>query len=105
MEKRLFRGLKNPYNFRMAKNKRLMDEYQFPGFRPYSKVQGIFGDSKARVIRLKRTQKKRYAAVAVECIGATTTSRFGGFGTCLAGMRGYTWKWRFAGSDARGAQK
>src|SRR3989338_9222550 len=41
----------------MRKKRRLLDEYQFPGFRPKAGIQGIFGDPKARVIRLKRTQK------------------------------------------------
>ena len=37
----------NPYDLRMGKKRRLLDEYQFPGFRPMSKIQGIFGDPKA----------------------------------------------------------
>ena len=36
-----------------------------PGFRPEPTVRGVFGDPKARVIRLKRRSKKRLAAVAV----------------------------------------
>ena len=41
----------------MEKRRRLLDEYRFPGFSPRAEIKGIFGDPKARVIRLKRTQK------------------------------------------------
>jgi hypothetical protein len=41
-----------------VKNKRLLDTYRFPGFRPLANVCGIFGDSKAIVIRLERKEKK-----------------------------------------------
>lgn len=41
----------------MEKNRRLLDEYRFPGYRPRAKLQGIFGDPKARVIKLARTRK------------------------------------------------
>lgn len=34
-----------------------MDEYRSPGFRLKAVIKGIFGNSKARVIRLVRTQK------------------------------------------------
>ena len=34
-----------------------MNEYRFPGFRPETVIKVIFGDSKARVIRLVRTQR------------------------------------------------
>lgn len=41
----------------MGKQRRLLDEYHFPGFRPRSEIQGIFGDPCAWVIRLKRIKK------------------------------------------------
>jgi hypothetical protein len=31
------------------KRKRLLDAYQFAGFRPLERVRGVFGDSKARL--------------------------------------------------------
>src|SRR5450756_2893556 len=43
----------------MGKQRRLLDEYHFPGFRPRSEIQGIFGDPCARVIRLKRVYKRQ----------------------------------------------
>lgn len=70
-----------------------------------SKIQGIFGDPKARVIRLKRSQKKRNAAAAASCIAAIMTSLYDGYGTCPVGMRVSTWKWKFGASGARGAGK
>ncbi len=36
----------------MPKKQKLLDEYQFPGFRPKSKIKGIFGDPYARIIQL-----------------------------------------------------
>ncbi|OOP55141.1 MAG: hypothetical protein AYP45_16460 [Candidatus Brocadia carolinensis] len=48
---------KRCHDYKMRKKKRLLDEYRFPGFRPKAEIKGIFGDSKARVIRLVRTQK------------------------------------------------
>jgi hypothetical protein len=48
----------------MRKTKRLLDEYQFPGFHPVAKIKGKFGDSKACIITLKRHEKKQDVAVA-----------------------------------------
>ena len=41
----------------MGKKRRLLDEYSFPGFHPRAAIQEIFGDSRARVIRLERREK------------------------------------------------
>lgn len=46
------------------KKKRLSDAYTFPGYVPQEKVIGIFGDSRARVVRLERTGKKLSVAHA-----------------------------------------
>jgi hypothetical protein len=79
----------------MEKKKSLLGEYQFPGFRPKAGLQGIFGDQKARVIQLERTQKKQSVAVVELCMGAITTRRFAGYGIYPAGMHESIWKWRF----------
>ncbi len=63
----------------MEKQRRLLDEYRFPGYRPKATIRGVFGDPRARVIQLKKTQKKRYAVVVGRFIGVITTRRFGGF--------------------------
>ena len=36
----------------MQKHRRLEDAYRFIGFRPEPRVRGIFGDPKARIVRL-----------------------------------------------------
>jgi hypothetical protein len=87
----------------MEKSRKLLDEYRHPGFRPMARIKGVFGDPKTRVITLRRTQKKRYAAVAVQCIEVTTTRRREAYEICLAGMPGYIWNWKCGGSNARGA--
>jgi hypothetical protein len=89
----------------MGKKRRLLDEYQFPGFRPRSEIQGIFGDPKARIIRLERNQKKRHAVAVAPCIGVITTRQNDGYGTYPVGMHVSTWKWKFGESSARGAGK
>ena len=53
---------------------RLLDEYRFPGFCPIAKIKGKFGDSRARIIPLKRRQKKRDVAGAELLIEASMTS-------------------------------
>jgi len=89
----------------MRKKRRLWDEYRFPGFHPRSEVQGVFGDHKARVISLRRRQKKQPAVLVGPSIEAFTTGRYGGFETCRAEMREFIWIWRsdvsFAGGVAR----
>jgi len=79
----------------MGKKKTLLDEYRFPGYSPRAGIKGIFGDPKARVIRLERIQKKRYAVVAAQHIGAITTRRCDEYGIYPAEMHGYTWKWKY----------
>lgn len=79
----------------MSKKRSLLDEYQFPGFRPKAGIQGVFGDPKARVIRLKRMQKKRFVDVVALFIEVITTKGCEGFEIYLVGMRGFIWKWRF----------
>ncbi len=87
----------------MGKNRSLLDEYQFPGFRPKAGIQGVFGDPKARVIRLERTQKKQSAAVVAQYIGTITTRRFAGYGTYPVEMHESIWNWRFGGFYAGSA--
>jgi hypothetical protein len=67
------------HDIRMAKIKRLADIYRFPGFVPFSFLQGVFGDHRAVVIRLRRRQKKRCAASVAKFSFTTTTS---GLGVC-----------------------
>lgn len=57
----------------MKKIKKLRDEYRFPGFYPKAAIKGKFGDNKARIIQLKRSQKKLNAVVVERFIIAFTT--------------------------------
>src|SRR5437899_9525430 len=77
------------------------DAYRFPGFRPLAKVRGIFGNPKARVVRLQRRGKKRAAAFAGEVIGLFTITRFAGYETSPAATRGSTWRWEIRRVDCR----
>ena len=84
----------------MRKPRRLVDEYQFPGFRPKARVKGIFGDPKARIIRLERTQKKRFADTVAPCTGVITINKPDGYETCPVALPGFIWKWMLEGSAA-----
>jgi hypothetical protein len=59
----------------MAKNSTLYQAYAFPGFKPDSKLLPMDEEPDARVIVLRRTQKKRYARSAGKGIGLITTAR------------------------------
>jgi hypothetical protein len=89
----------------MARYRKLLDTYRFPGFRPAQGVTGIFGDPKARVIRLIRRGKKLLAECAAVLILPFTTRRFEESGTCLAGILGFTWRLRSEGFTATGARR
>ncbi len=76
----------------MAKKRRLLDEYRFPGFCPRAGIKGIFGEPRAHVITLKRSQKKLYAVVVARHNGVTTTRRCDVFGTYHAERCRYIWR-------------
>lgn len=48
----------------MYKSSRLVDEYEFPGFRPRLRIKGKYDDPDARIIVLDRRQKKERHAVS-----------------------------------------
>jgi hypothetical protein len=89
----------------MARNRRLWDTYRYPGFRPEHSVSGIFGDPKARVIRLVRRGKKRLVVFVAPFITRFTTARPEEFETSPAGMLAFSWKWRSVGWIAEGARR
>ena len=78
----------------VKRQRRLQDEYASPGFRPQTKVRGVFGDVKARVIALIRRSKKRFAAVAVACISGGTIGVCGGSAIFPVAMHASTWRSR-----------
>lgn len=72
-----------------------MDEYRFPGFHPLADIKGIFGDPKARVIVLQRTQKKQFVDVAARSIKVITTRGYGLYGIYLAERCEFICRWKF----------
>ena len=89
----------------MHEQKRLTDVYRFPGFSPQPHVVGIFGDPKARVLQLKRLEKKLDARNAVKTIAVFTTAKNVGFEIFHAATPGFIWKWRCAAWIAGDAGK
>ena len=89
----------------MQKKRRLVDEYRFPGFHLKADIQGIFGDFKARVIRLHRCQKKQHVVAVGLITEAFTIGRSDEFGICLAARHGFIWRWRFDVYFAGGARR
>lgn len=82
----------------MRKIKRLLDEYRFPGFRPQAKLKGIFGDNRARIITLLRSQKKLYAVTVGQLTRVFMTEKLDESGTCLAVMPGFIWRLKYVES-------
>jgi hypothetical protein len=48
----------------MKKNKTLQELFSFHGFKANKRLQGKFGDSKARIVLLTRQKKRLYVLVA-----------------------------------------
>ncbi len=80
----------------MKKTKRLLDEYRFPGFRPVAKIKGQFGDPQARIITLKRRQKKQHVAVAEPFIKAIMIAKHDLFVIYHVEANGFIWKGTYA---------
>jgi hypothetical protein len=89
----------------MRKRRTLSDLYYFPGFRPKRTVHGLFGDSNARVIKLKRRGKKLFAASVVQRIGLLATVETVLSATSPLVMPGSTSNWRFVASSVAGVAK
>jgi len=77
----------------MKRIKQLCDAYRFQGFRPLKTLKGLFGDPVARIITLRRRGKKRFVGVVERFGGLSTTEERGWFGTSLAGICGFIWRW------------
>jgi len=60
-----------------------------------AEIKGIFGDPRARLIRLTKGQKKQFAGSVEAPRKVTTTRKYAVYETCPVGMYGSTWKWRF----------
>jgi hypothetical protein len=80
----------------MKKNT-LYQTYAFPGFTPQKKLLGLDGNSDARIIVLKRHQKKHFVRSAVEDIERFTTAKANYCETYRAVICTSTCTWRYAG--------
>jgi hypothetical protein len=88
----------------MNKHRRLTDAYRFTGYTPQQEVIGVFGDPIARVIRLKRIQKKQCARVVASLQEVIMTTRYVGYAIFRAATNGYILSWKYAAlivGDAR----
>jgi len=72
------------------RKKHLSDAYRFPGFVPGRVVTGVFGDQYARVIQLKRRQKKVSVRSVAKQAALFTTTRHAECETYPAGSIGST---------------
>lgn len=71
------------------RKRRLSDAYRFPGFKPRADVVGVFGDPKARIVRLARTGKKLSVAVVARQAFHIMIAAQDGFGIYLAVIRAF----------------
>ena len=78
----------------MQKPRRLDDTFRFPGFRPEATVRGIFGDPKARILRLQRLGKKRPVDRVDGRTERSTIARLVEYATSLVATLGCTWRSR-----------
>jgi hypothetical protein len=85
--------------------RRLWDTYRFPGFRPDATVVGVFGDAKARIIRLHRRGKKLRAARAAGSNVPGTTTRRDASAISPAATPTSIWTWTCAASGAEAAAR
>jgi hypothetical protein len=92
------------HDISMAKIKRLLDIYRFPGFVPFSSLQGVFGDHRAIVVRLRRRQKKRSAECVAKSSFIITTNGLGEYVTCPVGIDASTWPTKDGASIVHGAR-
>ena len=89
----------------MNKNKHLTDAYRFSGFTVSQNIKGVFGDPKARVIQLKRRQKKQIVLSAVILTQVFMTTKADVLETFQVATHVYIWNWKYDASSAGDARK
>lgn len=89
----------------MHKHKRLIDSYRFEGYEPSENLTGIFGDPKARIIHLRRREKKQYVHCARLGQQVITIERHAVCATFLAEAHVSTSNWSYAAWSAGDARK
>jgi hypothetical protein len=78
----------------MKKAKRLTDAYRFPGFKPQQIIVGVFGDPRARVIKLNWVEKKHVVRNAERSIMVFMTARYAVSAIFHAATPGSTLSWK-----------
>jgi hypothetical protein len=68
----------------------LTDGYQFRGYTPLQAIDGVADDGQARLIRLKRVEKKQIAQPAGSRIGRSTIGNRSECGICRAAICWFT---------------
>ena len=86
----------------MPTTRQLRDVYRFPGFEPSAQVHGIFGDSHAVVVTLKRRRKKRRAEYVGKRLRPFTINGHARSGIFRVATSGSISISPFVGSNARG---
>jgi len=80
----------------MKKIKRLTDAYRVSEFKPQPIISGIFGDPKARIIRMNRIEKKHDVRIVERIIRVSMIERSAWYETCPAVTCGSSSNWRYA---------
>jgi hypothetical protein len=78
--------------------------FSFPGFRAQTHLKGILGNSPARIITLKRRQKKLFAPPVAPYTTAITTSSSTVYAIYPPVTLASTWSSNIAASTAAGAK-
>src|ERR1019366_2110892 len=84
---------------RLRLRRQLRDAYRFPGFVPLPITRGTFGDPHARVVSLKRREKKQPAAFVVDGTEVTTMPGFKWCETYPVAAYVSTWRWKCGSAD------
>jgi hypothetical protein len=85
----------------MKRPLRLQDTYRFPGFSPIFCVKGVFGVLMARIIRLNRRGKKRFAVHVGVFLFPFIPGNCGAFETFRAATSESIWSSSSVASAAR----
>ena len=89
----------------MQKQQRLVDEYKYTGFRPLSTIRNHPMDPDARIIVLRRRQKKQSVAVVAKFIIRFMTERHVLSETSHAVTVEYILRSRYGGFPVRSAAR
>jgi hypothetical protein len=87
----------------MNKKTTLKDLYSFPGFRALARLKDCVDHPGARIVTLKRRQKKRFVRVG-KFTAVGTTAGLKSFATWILAIRPSTWNSRFAGFNVAGVR-